>query len=190
MPAHNKQKQQIREEIAALKATLPKETKAALSQKISERLIQSTYFQKAHCIALYYALTDEVQTAGLIESWYQKKKIVLPVVCGDELRFYTYTGSHHLKKGALGISEPDITNPAAEWVAKEEIDLFVVPGIAFDRNGNRMGRGKGYYDRYFAGIKADTHPIIGLCFDFQLLPEVPTEPHDRKMTYVITESLL
>lgn len=186
MQVHDPQKQLIRKKIAALKATLTEETKAAYSQKICDRLVRTEAFQKADCIALYYAMRDEVQTAGLIEEWCQKKKIVLPVVVGDTLRFYTYTGKEQLKKSRLGVPEPEITHLTAEWVPPEQIDLFIVPGIAFDRALNRMGRGKGYYDRFLANVQK---PLIGLCFEFQRLPQIPTEPHDRKMTTVITESL-
>jgi 5-formyltetrahydrofolate cyclo-ligase len=187
MLAPDPQKQLIRKEIAARKAVFSKETLTAHSQKICARLVQTETFQKANCIALYYATNDEVQTSGLIEYWRQKKKIVLPVVVDDTLHFYAYKGEERLKKGTMGVYEPDTTLPEAERIALERIDLFVVPGIAFDRDGNRMGRGKGYYDRSLSGI---FQPVIGLCFDFQLLPRIPVEPHDRSVTCIITESSL
>ncbi|MDR2914792.1 MAG: 5-formyltetrahydrofolate cyclo-ligase [Tannerella sp.] len=173
-------KQFIRKRIAEYKKHLSKETIADLSRKICNRLVQTDVFQKAKCIALYCAMEDEVQTSGLIEEWYMTKKIVLPVVSGENIFFFAYTGKNNLVKSAFGINEP----VATELISPENIDLFIIPGIAFDYKCNRMGRGKGYYDRYLAGINK---PAIGICFDFQLLEHIPAESHDKKMTLVITE---
>ena len=126
-------------------------------------------------------MNDEVMTAELIEEWYEKKIIVLPVVSGENIHFHTYLGKETLIEGAYGIQEPDST----ERIQSENIDLFVVPGVAFDSEGNRLGRGKGYYDKYLAGV---TKPIIGVCFDFQLIDYVPAEKHDIKMAMIITEN--
>ena len=176
-------KQFIRKDIAARKKHISKETVIWLSQKICDSLVQTDIFQKANQIALYYAMNDEVQTSGLIEEWWTKKNIALPVVCGEYINFYAYTGKENLIKSALGIPEPAPTSV----IPTEDIDLFVVPGIAFDHEGHRLGRGKGYYDRYLAGI---TKPIIGICFDFQLIDSVPAEKHDIKMNTIITENII
>ncbi|MDR0573053.1 MAG: 5-formyltetrahydrofolate cyclo-ligase [Tannerella sp.] len=174
-------KQFIREKVAERKKYLSGKTIADLSRKIGDRLVQTDAFQKAKCIALYYAMEDEVQTSGLIEEWFATKKIVLPVISGETIDFFTYTGKNNLMKGIWGISEPVST----ELISPEDIDLFIIPGIAFDHKCNRMGRGKGYYDRYLAGINK---PTIGLCFDFQLFEQIPAEIHDKKMMLVITEN--
>ncbi len=173
-------KQFIRKKITEHKKYLSPKTIADLSQKIGDRLVQTEEFQQAKCIALYYAMEDEVQTSALIEEWFTTKKIVLPVISNENIHFFTYTGKSNLTKGVLGINEPTDT----ELISPKEIDLFIIPGIAFDYECNRMGRGKGYYDRYLTHIKK---PTIGLCFDFQLLEHIPTEIHDKKMTLVITE---
>ncbi len=178
-----KEKQYIRKKIAALKKGITGEVSADLSKKIWNRLIQTDVFQKGKSIALYYAMDDEVQTSGLIEEWYKKKKIVLPVVTGEDINFYAYAGKENMTKGALGISEPI----SSALISPENIDLFIVPGVAFDREGNRLGRGKGYYDRFLSVIDK---PTIGLCYDFQLLDQIPAEPHDKKMTMIITETTL
>lgn len=180
-----RKKKDIRQKIKTLKKAIDVKTSIALSQKICTRLIQTETFQQADCIAIYYAMEDEVQTSELIEQWYLKKKIVLPVISGEDIHFYAYTGEKCLTKSTFGILEPTITTTTP--VPPEQIDLFIVPGVAFDRNGNRLGRGKGYYDRYLANL---TQPIIGLCFDFQLLDHIPTAPHDKKMTAIITESAI
>jgi 5-formyltetrahydrofolate cyclo-ligase len=182
------EKQLIRKEINKRKHSLPDEAVAYLSRKICDRLIRTETFRKAHCIALYHAIKGEVRTTELIEEWHEKKKIALPVVSGDNMSFHLYTGKENLVAGALNIPEPDTSGTfPAEMIPAEDIDLFIVPGIAFDRECNRMGRGKGYYDRFLT--KTDK-PIIGLCFGFQLKEHIPTEEHDRKMTMVITEDTI
>ena len=181
MHIHDK-KLLIRKDIAALKKKLSEKTTAELSQKICTSLVQTELFQKADCIALYYGMNDEVRTSGLIEKWYKKKNIVLPVTSLETIKFHTYKGKEFLNKSALGIPEPTST----DVIHHEDIDLFIVPGVAFDREGNRLGRGKGYYDKYLAGI---IKPIIGICFDFQLMDSIPAEKHDIKMTMVVTENI-
>ena len=172
----------IRKYISASKKKISLQAISDLSQKICDRLIDTEIFQKANCVALYYALEDEVRTSGIIKEWYKKKTIGLPVISGENIDFHLYTGEDYLKKGVFGISEP----ASGEIITPENIDLYIIPGIAFDRNGNRIGRGKGYYDRYLHGIDK---PIIGVCFDFQLIEMVPAEKHDIKMTMVITENV-
>jgi 5,10-methenyltetrahydrofolate synthetase len=173
-------KRLIRKEIAARKKNISEDLTIKLSRKICARIAQTELFQNAGCIALYYALNDEVQTSELIEEWYEKKNIVLPVTSGENINFHTYKGKESLHIGALGISEPAVS----EVTQPDEIDLFIVPGVAFDRERNRLGRGKGYYDRYLAGYAKQT---IGVCFDFQLIETIPSEKHDIKMDMIITE---
>lgn len=162
---------------------MTEEMSAVRSMRIENRLAQTEVFQKETCIALYYAMNDEVQTSGLIDRWYKKKNLVLPVVSGENIHFYAYTGKENMIKGAFGIPEPIASAPTSP----EDIDLFIIPGIAFDRKGNRLGRGKGFYDRFLAGTNK---PVIGLCYEFQLLDHIPTEPHDQKMNWIITENTL
>ena len=181
MLPHENIKQFFRERIAADKKSLSRETVDVLSQKIGLRLIQNDLFQQAKCVALYYATGKEVQTLGLIEEWRLKKQIVLPAISGEDMHFYACKGTENPVKGALGIPEPT----DSELIPPDRIELFVVPGIAFDYACNRLGRGKGYYDRYLSGINK---PIIGLCFDFQLFEHIPWDAHDIKMTQVITEN--
>ncbi|MDR1222158.1 MAG: 5-formyltetrahydrofolate cyclo-ligase [Tannerella sp.] len=177
-----REKELVRKEISRLKRSLSDGTAACLSQKIGGRLIRTDAFQKAGCIAFYHSVKGEVETVSLIEEWCRKKKIVLPAVSGKDLRFYSYTGKESLTAGVFGIREP----APSEEITAEQIDLFIVPGIAFDRKGNRMGRGGGYYDRFLSGTEK---PVIGLCFGFQLLEQIPTEVHDKKMTLILTEDI-
>ena len=172
----------IREKIAILLKSLSEEVVTSCSERICNRLISNDLFQKSSCVALYYAIDNEVQTLALMDAWRFEKQIVLPAVSGDDMHFYPYTGKENLKKGVFGIAEP----VSDDLIPPDNIDLFVVPGIAFDHACNRLGRGKGYYDRYLAAVNK---PVVGLCFDCQLVEILPSEIHDKKMTIVITESI-
>lgn len=131
-------------------------------------------------------MAGEVQTAAFIEKWGKRKKIVLPVVDGNDLRMVAYKGPDSLRAGAYGILEPisGDRESSESRTLEEEIELIVVPGVAFDRRLNRLGRGKGYYDRLLSTLQARK---VGICFDFQLEDAIPTEPFDRKMDAILTE---
>lgn len=168
--------------MAFLKKSYSKTTLQELSEKIGKRLEETDLFRQASHIALYHAIPGEVQTAHLIEKWYLEKEILLPLVEGNDLCLLPYLGKESLRPGAFGILEP--IKPQTPLVEKE-IDLIIVPGVAFDRQCNRMGRGRGFYDRLLSTSHA---PKIGICFGFQLLDSIPTEPFDRKMDLLITEN--
>ena len=129
---------------------------------------------------LYHSLPDEVDTHAFIRRWSARKRILLPVVKGDDLELRLYTGDDRLTEGAFHIDEPTGT-AFTDYAA---IDLAVIPGVAFDRRGNRLGRGKGYYDRLLPRIP--TAYKLGLCFPFQLLDQIPAEAHDIPMDEVLT----
>lgn len=136
-------------------------------------------FRAANTVLLYYSLADEVDTHEFVRKWSKSKQILLPVVVGDDLELRIYTGPEDLAIGSYGIEEPTgelFTDYAA-------IDFIAVPGVAFDRNGNRLGRGKGYYDRLLPRIPSAYK--AGICFPFQVVEEVPAEPFDIRMDEVI-----
>lgn len=167
--------------MASLKRSYKKTTLLDFSEMILKRLEETELFRQASCIALYYSIPGEVQTADFLEKWFDKKQLLLPLVVGDDLRLLPYKGKETLRPGAFGIPEPADQKPT---VFESEIDLIIVPGVAFDRQLNRMGRGKGYYDRLLATLQI---PKIGICYDFQLQDTVPVEPFDKKMDLIITE---
>jgi 5-formyltetrahydrofolate cyclo-ligase len=177
----SKSKQWLRREISAIKKQYSKEALDYKSDIICENLVGTQEFKSVEKIAIYFSLPDEVQTLKLLEGGKGKKKIYLPVVSGNEISFYGYNGVNHLKTGAFGIKEPDSNSEKAEIF---DIDLFIVPGVAFDRNYNRLGRGKGFYDRILYHVNK---PITGLCFGFQLFDNIPAGQQDIKMTKIITE---
>lgn len=125
-------------------------------------------------------MKDEVDTHAFIEKWRKEKQFLLPVVKGETLELRIYTGPEQLKTGAFGIHEPE--GPLFENY--ETIDLAIIPGIAFNRSGCRLGRGKGYYDRLLPLISGTK---IGVCFSFQLTEDIPTEPCDIVMDEVICD---
>ena len=172
------EKKELRAQIKALKKQHSKEQLMEQSEKILAKLEQHPDFVKSHKIMLYSALPDEVQTQAFLEKWHLKKQIILPTVVGDDIIPVDFGKDTTFAGGDFNILEPQ-NEPY-----KGEFDLIVVPGVAFDRKGNRIGRGKGYYDRFLCrhlNVKR-----IGICFDFQLVDEVPAEPFDIRMDEVIT----
>lgn len=174
------QKRQLRKQIKEAKKLWPAEELATASHTLLEQLEQHPRFVAARTILLYYSLPDEVQTHAFVEKWYTSKKVLLPVVVGDELELRHYTGPSCLKEGAFHIEEPT-GEPFTQF---HEIELAVIPGVSFDCQGNRLGRGKGYYDKLLPKLSSYN---IGICYQFQTCEEIPTEPFDRPMDEVWTE---
>lgn len=166
----------------ALKRAVPMEEKLRRSETVMAQVEQLEVFQRARTVLMYWSMDDEVQTHRFVERWYRDKVVLLPCVDGDDLRLRQYTGPECLVAGEqFGIGEP--TGP--EWTALDEVELIVVPGVAFDRTGNRMGRGRGFYDRL---LKSTPNAVkIGVAYEFQMLEEIPVESHDVKMDIVISE---
>lgn len=127
---------------------------------------------------LYHSLPDEVRTWDFVDRWCGSKRVLLPVVVGDDLELRLYTGRDSLRLGMYNILEP--VGPL--FTDYDSIDLAVIPGVAFTRDGVRLGRGKGYYDRLLPRINS---PKIGICFPFQILDFIPTEPFDVRMDDVV-----
>lgn len=211
---------------------LPPEEKRAAAERIFAAVEALPEFAQARCVACFCALPDEPPTAEVLRRWSGSKRVVVPRVEGDTMRFYDYRPDA-LVRGAFGIDEPAVgecvgaggsagstasTDPAggagsggsvdpagrvgAELLngatdavdgpsagsivrecLPEMLDLVVVPGVAFTREGARLGRGRGYYDRYLSrpGLRAF---CIGVCFAHQLVDTLPVEPHDRTMDAV------
>lgn len=176
-----KTKKELRREIALKKRQQPEEALREWSATLLQAIENHPMFRKAKTLLLYYSLPDEVQTHDFAERWSKEKEIILPVVKGNELELRRYTGKDSLKKGSYGIEEPAGT-PLADYT---QIELALIPGVSFDANGNRLGRGKGYYDRLLPRLRSYN---IGICFRFQVSPEIPAEPFDRKMDEVWTEN--
>lgn len=174
-----KSKSDIRRAAKSAVKALTAQQKADKSTLILSSIASSESIKSAKTVALYASLSDEVQSFELIELLSQTKRVVLPRVAGDDMDFYPYTTSS-LKVGAFGIEEPQGSEP----ISPDEIDVIVVPGVAFTTDGKRCGRGKGYYDKYLSrsGFRAIK---IGVCYTEQLAEDIPNEPHDIVMDYMI-----
>ena len=180
-------KSRIRKEIKEKLNKQQNTQRLSKSQLIKEKLFNLAEFKKAETIMFYIATPEEVETRFMINQA-QKigKKIVVPTILMREkrmiaslikdLKFETSTGPY-------GIEQPK--RECLREVPPEEIDLVIVPAVAFDKQGHRLGRGGGYYDKFLAGLPADI-PHIGLAFDFQVLNKLPFFSHDVSVTKVIS----
>ncbi|MBO4587154.1 MAG: 5-formyltetrahydrofolate cyclo-ligase [Bacteroidales bacterium] len=185
------EKAEVRKSIRDLKRAVSPEEKLRRSEGIMRQVESLPAFQQARVVLLYWSMADEVQTHDFVNRWYKDKVLLLPCVDGDDLRLRQYTGPECLVAGEqFGIGEPADHDPAGapipEFTNLDRVELIIVPGVAFDRQHNRMGRGRGFYDRM---LKSTPNAIkVGVAFDFQLLDEIPTEEFDMKMDMVIAES--
>ena len=137
-------------------------------------------------VVCYAAFDNEVLTNKLIEYFLLKEKTVyLPKVDKNNLLIIQIDSLRDLKKGSYGIMEP---TGVAVNLEDKTVDLWIVPGIAFDIKGNRLGYGKGYYDRILKSVALDKK--IGLCFGFQVVVHIPIQNNDEKMGWLITENKL
>jgi len=176
------EKELIRERIKKKKQQLTDKEKEIEAANVFEKIEALPEFINAHNIMIYWSMPDELPTHNFIIRWSKKKTMLLPVVKGEDMLIKPFSTKEELKQGSLGIWEPDVQK---EYL--NSIDLVIVPGVAFDRDKSRLGRGKGYYDRYFINKRIVK---IGVCFDFQLLESIPIDSFDIKMDKVVTNSFL
>lgn len=172
-------KNDIRIRIKAQKALLSNEEKTKAAELAFSFLENHASFILANRILMYHSLADELSTINFIDKWSGRKEFFLPRVNGVNLDILPYSKST-LRLGAFQIEEPD----GDDTVDINQIELIVVPGVAYDRKGNRVGRGKGYYDRLLNNTKALK---VGVAYDFQMVEEIDAEPHDVKVDIVITD---
>ncbi len=174
-------KNQIRTRIKARKSLLTLAEKEEAARRVFDVLENSAAFALAENVLMYHSLPDELSTRSFIARWAERKNFFLPRVNGVNLEILPYDRSR-IALGAFHIEEPQ----GDDIVDISRIELVVVPAVAYDRSGNRVGRGKGYYDRLLHGTKATK---VGVGYDFQLLDEdIPAEEHDVAVDVVITES--
>ena len=161
--------------------TLDHGVREAASECIFRQVEQCEEFRCAEVVALYCALPDEPPTERVIARWLKLgKKVVVPRVEGDEMRFFCYDPSTQVV-GSFGIEEPV---DGALLCAPSEIELMVVPGVAFTATGDRMGRGRGYYDKYLSQSDFQAY-TIGVGYAHQLVDTLPVEEHDRRLDKVV-----
>ncbi len=179
-------KAQLRKQMKATLAAMPPELAAAKSRAACEALIALPEYQKAQAVMLYLPMPQEVDTTGIILHAWQHGKTVLAPKVGWSQRHMLAIEIHSLDDGVVqgefGLREPADGSP---WPV-EQIDLICVPALAFDRKGNRLGRGGGFYDRFLAEPNAKA-VTCGLGFAEQLLDDLPTHHHDRPVDLLVTD---
>lgn len=175
------EKQRLRNELRAILSALPPASRASDSAKIRARLAAWPVWQNASSACAFCALSGE---PDLLTPWPQEISLSLPRVEGRDLSMRRVSSPQELATGRFGILEP----PAAAPEPPGGWDIILVPGVAFDRKGGRLGRGAGYYDRFLS--RHNDALQVGVCFDGQLVPEVPCEPHDLRLDALITPSEL
>lgn len=163
-------KAELRREMIARRKMLDLKNGGLFSEKV--RGLEC--YKKAEAVMLYMPIKGEADVTGLLSD---DKVFLVPVTDGDDI-YACILGE--TEEGKFGVPEPRVK----KRFDKEKIDIVLVPGVAFDRKGNRMGYGKGYYDRFLKGMSALR---VGVCHSFQLVDAIPTEKHDVKMDMIITE---
>lgn len=172
-------KREIREKIKQMRRMLTEAEKESAAEEVFSTLEKTGAFLMANHILMYHSLPDELSTHAFLKKWGNRKHFYLPRVNGVNLDILPYDESR-LELGAFHIEEPSGDNTVDE----SEIELIIVPAVAYDRKGNRLGRGKGFYDRLLSATQAVK---IGVGYEFQLIDEIPIEPHDVPMDMVITQ---
>ena len=176
-------KEELRRSVRRLKQQYTPAQLEELSLPVIARL--RPRLVEAQTILAYYSLPDEVCTHQLIDELIADGKTVLlpKVLDAGRMELRRYTGPHDLTEGAYGIMEP-VGEPFTDYAL---IDIALIPGMAFDASGHRLGRGRGYYDRFLNSqwSMVNGQWLIGLCFDFQKVPVLPSDDHDIPVDIVI-----
>ena len=176
-------KTEIRRKIRAILQLRP-DFRAEKSAHLCDAIAASAAWRDARTVAIFAPQPREPDVE-LLWSRGEGKGFASPRVVGDRLDLFRVASLAELTPGAFGVREPH-ADPACE-VAPDTLDLILVPGVAFTPNGERLGRGGGFYDRLLASLTAHTIKI-GICFDSQILAELPVEPHDQRVDFIATES--
>ena len=175
-----REKNKVRELLVQKRRIMLAADRAEWSELILQQLENMQCFREAKTILIYYPVQNEVDVLPLVKRYKKEKTILFPVSHRHGMTVHPYAGNEMMHRGKFGIPEP--TTPAYEG----DIDLVIVPAVAFDEKGRRLGRGGGYYDRF---IKKQTHAtLIGVGYDFQLIEEVPVARHDQRVHRIILPS--
>ncbi|MDE5901815.1 MAG: 5-formyltetrahydrofolate cyclo-ligase [Muribaculaceae bacterium] len=173
------EKSEIRRKINSMRRMLSEEERMAAADDVFARLEQTAAFLMADKVLMYHSLPDELSTRSFLRKWGDRKHFFLPRVNGVDLDILPYEESR-LELGSFHIEEPT----GSDTVDPADIELMIIPAVAYDRRGNRLGRGKGFYDRLLGSVGATK---IGIGYEFQLIDELPVEEHDVPMDMVITQ---
>jgi 5-formyltetrahydrofolate cyclo-ligase len=182
-------KQYIRRSLRAVRRGLSEAERLARSRRVWERVAALACYQHARVVLGYMAFDHEVLTDGLMRrAMASGKQLVLPMVLGNRQGMALYVIEElerDVAPGYCGILEPQPRRTRA--VAPETLELTFIPGVAFDLRGGRLGLGAGFYDRLLSQLPRGI-PMVGLAFDFQVIPRLPLQPHDILLDAIVTES--
>lgn len=178
-------KDELRTKLRKQRGALPEEARRARSERIAQAVLALPEWRDARTVASFRPMRKEVDVGALAEAARaQGKRLALPRVDrrSDALVFSVVDGTTSLETSPFGVEEPSPDSPPLD---PAEIDLVVVPALAFDERGFRLGYGKGYYDRFLAGIRAAT---VGVAYDFEMLAELPTMEWDVAVRIIVTDA--
>ena len=176
----NLDKKALRAHIRQIKLALSQETICAVSKNLTEQFLAHPMYQQAKTIYGYLPYNQEIRTWDLLEQALKDgKQVAVPKVYGDTMRFIQLSNLSQVSTGYCGIPEPIADGPEAS----DPTALVLMPGLAFDPKGNRMGYGGGFYDKFLQAEPG--HPTVALCYDFQMLEHLETEDHDIPVDLVL-----
>jgi len=181
LPLH---KSSLRTALLRQREQLSRAEVVARSAVAQAQVISLPAFQQAKTIALYSPIRNEVETDSLLTAALTVgKQVCYPCVFAGELRFFQVQSSTDLRVGCFGVCEPD--RQSVE-ITPAQLELLLVPGVAFDRSGHRLGYGRGYFDRFFDG-GCFTGLGVGFAYDFQIQDALPAEEHDQRVALLVTD---
>lgn len=173
-------KQELRQAIRARKQAMTEEDILRRSEILAEKFARSNAYRAAKTIYGYLPYNQEVRTVPMLRRALEEgKRVAVPKVYGDDMKFIYLDDLSQVAKGYAGIPEPVADGP----VAQDETALVLMPGLAFDRAGHRIGYGGGFYDKFLA--REPHHPTVALCYDFQVMDRLETEEFDIPVDLVI-----
>ncbi|MBR7122861.1 MAG: 5-formyltetrahydrofolate cyclo-ligase [Oscillospiraceae bacterium] len=173
-------KKALRQKIREQKRAMTQQQIDEASQRLTELLLATPQYQEAKTVYGYLPYNQEVRTYALLEqALADGKRVAVPKVYGEEMEFIYLSDLTAVEKGYSGIPEPIADEP----IANDPTALVLMPGLAFDKQGHRIGYGGGYYDKYLS--REPGHPTIALCYEFQLLPQIDTEEFDIPVDCVL-----
>ena len=173
-------KKELRRTIRERKRAMTEEEIVSRSEKLGHLFAQSEAYKAAKTIYGYLPYNQEVRTVPMLEQALKDgKRVAVPKVYGEEMKFLYLDDLTKVEKGYAGIPEPIADGP----VADDETALVLMPGLAFDPQGHRIGYGGGFYDKFLAA--EPNHPTLALCYEFQMLPKLDTEEHDIPVDTVL-----
>ena len=173
-------KQALRKQIRQQKRAMTQEQIESASARLGELFLQSEQYRQAKTVYGYLPYNQEVRTVPMLEQAIRDgKRVAVPKVYGNEMRFIYIDDFTRVEKGYAGIPEPMDDGP----VADDPTALVLMPGLAFDPHGHRIGYGGGFYDRFLSA--EPNHPTLALCYSFQMLPKLETEEFDIPVDCVL-----